>query len=475
MTDTVQVVNPTAQPPLHERNRRKRTRWTFVVLVLLVILMASAFGAFCIFTHSSAANAYRFIEFGAGYLKGKIVDVPPFHGKKHVNILMLGADVSFDGSGIARTDTIKVVSVDLEKSHIAVLSIPRDTWVEIPDHGHGRINSAYQFGGKKELDRIHMAESVISQFLGDLSGREIHFDRYVRLQTGGFVKIIDAIGGVDIDVEKQMDYEDPSQELYIHLKPGMQHLDGMQAMGYIRFRHDAEGDYGRIRRQDQLMSVLQEQMHQPEMKARIPSLIGPIMSAMITNLTVHDVQGLKKLADKIGNAGITKLEIPTVPTTKGLASVVEVQDPEAASQVIGELLDGPRPTVTVLNGSPHTGLAREVRDAIDVKTFNVVETGTTAQPAQASRIYCAPEHVADAQALATQFGITAAVETRLPPPPEKAGSPTVTALGKPAKARHDAKKSAAPKDETAIAAEITLVIGPDFPEVAGNARPAQSP
>jgi anionic cell wall polymer biosynthesis LytR-Cps2A-Psr (LCP) family protein len=132
------------------------------------------------------------------------------------------------------------------------------------------------------------------------------------------------MGGIEINVEKQMDYDDNYQNLYIHLKPGLQVLNGREAMGYVRFRHDFEGDYGRMRRQDQFLRALVAQINKPEVKSRLPQMLGPMVSMMKTDLTLNDIRTLKDIAGKIGFDGMYTAQLPTTPGMKGKASVVEV-------------------------------------------------------------------------------------------------------------------------------------------------------
>ncbi|HEX2952215.1 MAG TPA: LCP family protein [Armatimonadota bacterium] len=210
MTQTVQVTESTLQHSAKEKQRRRLSIYRRLFLGVILFLIVS-FTTLSILA-GSVPNALRLLGLGAGFLKDKVIQAPPFGGQKQVNILLIGADVNFDGTGESRTDTIKLIHVDMDKKRVSMLSIPRDTWVTLPNGDHGRINSAYQLGGKEEANRVTMAKTAIETLLGDLSGKPLHIDHYIRIQTGGFVKIVDALGGIDINVEKKMDYEDPSQE-----------------------------------------------------------------------------------------------------------------------------------------------------------------------------------------------------------------------------------------------------------------------
>ena len=455
MTGTAPILEP-PQPKTKTTAKRKRRiawgRFCYVAIVILVIAVAAFFG----YTGATPAEALKFFRLGVDIVRAKAIDAPPFHGQQQVNIMLLGTDVSTDPSGEdCRTDSIKIVSADFAKSTLAILSVPRDTWVEIPGHGHSRINSAYPLGGKKEADRISMSKLVISRLLSDLYGQPVHLDKYIRLQTGGFDRIINAMGGVDVDVEKQMDYDDPSQLLSIHLKPGLQHLDGHAAEGYIRFRHDAEGDYTRMQRQDKFIRTLAGKLHSMD-KMQMARLIGPVMGLMYTNINGSDMLALKELADKVGMSGIQTAQLPTVPTMKGAAAVVEVRDTAAAAQVISEILNGPRPTVTVLNGSGQTGVARTVSEQIDIKQYNVLAVGTTLQPVATTSVIASDRYKTAAINLATRLGVQ-----------------TVATVGTVPTATFG--KHAAPPPPT----DITIVLGSNYTGVlqtaANDAAPAATP
>jgi LCP family protein required for cell wall assembly len=415
------------------------------VLVSITVAV-TAFCVFCGVNRISLADGLDLVRVGSSYIAERGAEgisgrKPPFDGRDQVNILVLGADVSFDGS--ARTDTIKLVSVDLESSRVSILNIPRDTWVTLPNGTEGRINTAYQMGSRVEkhprdvVARVQSARVAVDGLLTDIYGAPVPIDYYMRLQVEGFVKIIDAIGGVEMNVEKQMDYEDPSQQLFIHLKPGVQRLSGYNAMCYARFRHDAEGDFGRIRRQDQLLQALMRELERPEVKSN-GRLAAAALGMLRTDLTVPNVVDLKEVMGKVGMSGIISLTLPTVPVRKGKAEVLEVRDRAAAALTIGELVNGPRPTVVVLNGAGKAVNTRDVVARIDKARYNVIGTATT-DLSPTSRVYSVTRAKDPATALAAGLGLSVVDTTSAPP--------TATL------ARRQAPLSVS---------EITLVVGADF-------------
>ncbi|MDD4722947.1 MAG: LCP family protein, partial [Acidaminococcaceae bacterium] len=176
------------------------------------------------------------------------------------NIVVMGVDKR-EGD-VGRSDTLFVVMFDAKNNHASLLSIPRDTMVKIPQNGWDKINHAYAYGGHK------MTSQTVEEFLG------IRINNYVIIDFKGFVRIIDAIGGIDIDVEKNMHYTDPYDDdgLVINLNKGWQHLDGKKAIEYVRYR-DEEGDIGRIKRQQKFIASVYHKITSPKILLKVPGLI----------------------------------------------------------------------------------------------------------------------------------------------------------------------------------------------------------
>ena len=180
---------------------------------------------------------------GAYFAQSSLLDrMPKEHkedllvAKDKATIMIMGVDERSDDVG--RSDTLMVATIDPVRKETSLLSIPRDTRVAIPKNGYDKINAAYAYGGER------LTQATVEDFLG------VRIDHYVIINTHAFQKIVDAIGGIDIDVEKRMYYEDPWDDdggLIIDLRPGMQHMDGKTAVTYVRYR-DEEGDIGRVRR-----------------------------------------------------------------------------------------------------------------------------------------------------------------------------------------------------------------------------------
>lgn len=192
------------------------------------------------------------------------------------NIVVLGVDGREKDDDPGRSDTLFVVMFDPSSKNVSLLSIPRDTRVRIPGHGWDKINHAYAFGGHK------LTQQTTEELLG------IQVNNYVMVDFSGFESLVDAIGGIDIDVEKDMYYYDDWDDFLIDLSAGPQHLDGKKAIQYVRYR-DEEGDIGRIKRQQKFMMAVYEKISSAQILTKMPGLVSEIMKMVKTDLPVSDM------------------------------------------------------------------------------------------------------------------------------------------------------------------------------------------
>ena len=225
-------------------------------------------------------------------------DIELIKAKDKVTVIIMGVDIRKDDVG--RSDTLMIATVDPRVDQATLLSIPRDTRVKIRGRGYDKINAAFAYGG------VSLTQSTVENFLG------INIDHYVKIDTSSFVKIIDAIGGVDIDVEKRMFYEDPWDDnggLVIDLYPGKQHMDGKTAVTYVRYR-DSEGDIGRVKRQQAFMAACLDKVMSPEIVPRIPKILREIIDAVETDMSLRQ---LLEVAGALKAAAQNGLETEMVP------------------------------------------------------------------------------------------------------------------------------------------------------------------
>ncbi|MGB5769876.1 MAG: LCP family protein [Crocosphaera sp.] len=196
------------------------------------------------------------------------------------------------------SDTMVLVRFDPLSKKLSVLSIPRDTQTTI-NYELKKINEANYYGGPA------LTAETVSELLDG-----VPIDRYVRVNVQGVEKVIDALGGVNVYVPKDMKYTDHSQHLYIDLKEGEQHLDGEKAVSFLRFRYDRYGDIGRVQRQQMFMRALVEQALKPQTLLRMPEILSIISSYIDTNLTVEELVALSGFASQTKRSSVQMLMLP---------------------------------------------------------------------------------------------------------------------------------------------------------------------
>ncbi len=201
---------------------------------------------------------------------------------------------SFEGL----SDTMLLLRFDPSNERVSVLSVPRDTRTNV-NGITTKINEANRQGGPA------VSAEAVSELMGG-----VPIDRYMRINVQGVEKLIDAIGGVEVDVPKDMKYQDDSQHLYINLKAGKQRLDGDQAMQFLRFRYDDNGDIGRVQRQQMFMRSLANQALNPTTIARLPKILKVIQSHVDTNLSVEELVALVGYGSQTERSDVQMLMLP---------------------------------------------------------------------------------------------------------------------------------------------------------------------
>ncbi|KOR90594.1 LCP family protein [Paenibacillus solani] len=260
----------------------------------------------------------------------EVIVVPKWEGKERVNILLIGGDSRGDDAG--RSDTMLVASIDPVTKKAHLFSILRDTFVDIPGHGKGRLNSAFAYGGI-ELTR---------QTIGDLLDLPIH--KYIYTDFVGFIALVDSIGGVDIEVEKDMYYTSKADKhMYdIDLKQGLQHLDGDMALQYVRFRHDAKSDFARTERQRILMTEVAKKMQTTGSLIKLPVILESISPYIETDLSPKEMLKLAALGFDVNLDKIDQQQLPPFSLltneTVGRAQVLGV-DKSKLQQYVKQLLE----------------------------------------------------------------------------------------------------------------------------------------
>lgn len=252
----------------------------------------------------------------------------PF-GPRKQNILLLGVDSNGADSDLwvgTRTDTIVLLNIDPRSKSLNAISIPRDSKVYLPKNmGIQKINAAHAIGG------IDMTIKTIEDTLG------VKVDRYIMVHDEAVRKIVEALGGIDIYVEKNMHYNDYSGNLHINLTKGDHHLDADEAIGYLRFRHDAMGDIGRTQRQQWFLRGLLQEMQKPQTIAKIPQILSIAKEYVKTDMSLYEMSQYAALAKHFDIDNIEIATLPGAPNKKGYTSYW-ILDPEKTQEVVNRLI-----------------------------------------------------------------------------------------------------------------------------------------
>lgn len=261
-------------------------------------------------------------------------------------ILLMGVDLPPPGTRNAndpvRTDTMMLTRVDPYDKTINVVSIPRDSKVFLPGYGGVyKINAAYAFGNAE------LAIKTVEESFG------VEVDNYLVANIDGVREFVDALGGINIYVEKPMRYRDRSAKLDINLRPGLQHLNGEEAEGYLRFRYDAYGDIGRIRRQQNFLSAVSKKLKDPKVLFKIKPLIDAKNEHIKTDLSTGELVQLAMFAKDLKPADVHTATIPGHPSTTSQISYWII-DREKSEQVLNQMIVGVRGSRNTTSDSPMT-------------------------------------------------------------------------------------------------------------------------
>ena len=266
--------------------------------------------------------------------------------RQRTNILIMGLDRTVSERNpkivypVTRTTTLVAASFDPASRRVYLLSVPRDTRTSIPGHGITKINAAHAYGGTRLS--IRTVENVLG----------VRFPYYIELTERGFVRLIDAVGGVNVRIEKNLDYDDNWDGLHIHLKKGYRRLGGKAAMEYVRFRHDPLGDIGRIKRGQQVMNALLDELRRPRIVTRLPRMLRVFREDARTNLSRPQLVSLALFGAGLGPGGVVRETlpgsfgqsdwIPDLPRDHSLVTRMFYDvDAEALAHTTAELLASP--------------------------------------------------------------------------------------------------------------------------------------
>ncbi|GFN31147.1 LCP family protein [Paenibacillus xylaniclasticus] len=319
-----------------QKLKRKRRPWWLWTLFGLLVIIAGIFiyaAVWGIGVYNAVGDLNKTGEDSkfSQFENEGLQEPPKWEGSERVNILLMGGDGrGLEKNQVARSDTMMVVSIDPTTKKAHVFSVLRDTYVDIPGHGKGRINTAVTQGG----------EVLARTTVGNLLGLDIQY--YVYTEFEGFKSLIDEIGGIDFYVEKDMNYVDNADlnRYDIHLKKGYQHLDGDHALQYVRFRHDAMSDFTRTERQRAFMKAVADKILTGWNILKMKDIIESVNPYIETNLTFEDMLKLANLGRNVSMAGSQQVPpMDLIAEDKvGGAAVIGIKSEQAIRDFVQETL-----------------------------------------------------------------------------------------------------------------------------------------
>lgn len=351
-------VNTYKKPlPMPKRRRKTNGAGSFLRSFLITLIVLTSLAAFAY--RSDVKNAVLdLIASVTGSKAGRVEFNLPFSPRRQ-NILFMGVDVvsnaqdPFKGN---RSDTMLLISIAPYGKDINIISIPRDSKVYIANRNKpDKINHAFAYGGPD------LSVKTVEETFG------VRIDHYIALSNEGLIKFIDTIGGLPIYIEKDMYYHDSTAGLHIELTQGEHVLNGEQTEGYLRFRKDALGDIGRIRRQQWFFNALMARLKEPSVLVKLPEVLKVMPKYIKTDLSVYELSQYAAMVKSIDTSSIQVATLPGTPSTKGIVSYW-ILDPDKTQEIINKLVyrDKPAPltealSVGILYTPSREAVARELK------------------------------------------------------------------------------------------------------------------
>lgn len=322
----------------HKHSQSKGGFGKLIMSLLLTIIVLAA-AAFAYIGLAGKENKY------SKMLMSFVKDLNPREQKgfnlpilqQRQNILIVGVDSNGDAADKfkgTRSDTMILVNLDPAAHSINAISIPRDSKVYLAgDYGVQKINAAHALGG------IDLTIKTVEDTLG------IKINKYVLVNNDGVKKLVDALGGVPVYIEKDMYYNDNAGKLHINLSKGLHVLNGDQVEGYLRFRKDGLGDIGRTSRQQWFVKAVLEKLQSPSAIPKIPEVLNIASTYVKTNLSLYEMSHIAAALRNIDMNDVEFATLPGSPSKKGYISYW-ILDPEKTQEVIDRMVyrDKPAPS-----------------------------------------------------------------------------------------------------------------------------------
>lgn len=356
-------------PSIDSTGKPKKSRKSIIIRRVAILILA-----IILLTAGSTFAYYKYIE-GKMQPKGlmaraiaAVISKPV--PKEPINFLVMGTDAT-DEDPTGRSDTLFVVRVNFETQQATMINIPRDFYVDIPGYKKDKINHSFSLGGPaKTIETVQ-----------EYTGLPIH--HYVVVDYQGFVNIVDAIGGVTVNVKEDM----VDDELGEPLDAGAQKLDGSQSLFYVRFRNTGRGDFTRIEDQQNFARSLVDESTRIKNAFKIPALINILTNNIKTDMSLTQMLDFTNEARSFKQDDLTTVMLPGVPDMIDDVSYVRplqdkvdlildaVKNNRPIDPLLLEDVDPSEVTVKILNGGGTEGVGGEVADTLANKGYNIATIG----------------------------------------------------------------------------------------------------
>lgn len=391
---------------MYARGTRRRSRRSARILIeLAAIVFISLFvcGALFFGFHTYDTVRQAVVVLGMPELDG--IGMPPaisagtqptreplpnIAAGERVNILAMGTDCRPIDKGACRTDTMMIATLDPKTSTAGIVTIPRDLWVPIPGVGENRINTANWYGvvNKYPGGGPALAKKTVEYNFG----RRIHY--YVLIDFNGFRRIIDKLGGIDIDVPKAINDPTYPDENFgfspLYIPAGRVHMNGELALKYARTRHQ-DGDFGRSKRQIQVLLAVRDKAMRLDVLPRLPGLIQEMWGVAQTDLKPSEVLALAQAASRVRIENVRYGSIDqtmTVEYREKTGADVLWFDRVKVGQLMDRIIPADTPvngqsakvkqeaaSIIVLNGTPNAPLAEQTTQFLQQQGFQIFSYG----------------------------------------------------------------------------------------------------
>jgi len=372
-------------------------KWPLLTVLLIIFVAGGIYSGYLFYTTVKNLVAHAQLNMpslpNVGQGRADAESLPNV-AQERVNILLLGVDKRAQEQGPSRTDTMIVLTIDPKSLTAGMLSIPRDLWVSIPGYAEGRINTAHFIG---EVDDYPGGGPALAKKTVQYTiGIPIHY--YIRINFEGFEKLIDAIGGITIDVQESIHDDQYPDGHYgyitVDIPAGVQHMDGKTALQYARTRHGGT-DFARARRQQQVIKAIRDKALRLDIPlTKIPEMLRIAGDSIQTDLSLNEMYALAKIAREIPPQNIKSAvinESMTTPQVTPDGADVLIPNHARIRELVDELFGNPTPTTTA-------GLSEEELIAQEAAKIEV-QNGTLT-PGLAQRT---AEHLKDLGYLVVSF------------------------------------------------------------------------